>query len=100
MTPPYTMSSPVKATILTLYASGTRRPFASKMHLDTGELTVIRLEGRFGTVPALHLDCFTPHRLFEPRIVDMIGGQLEIHGLERLKDGSWVAQAWRLRLGD
>lgn len=97
---PITISSPVKATILTLYAGGSRRPFASKMHQDTGELTVVRLEGRFGTVPAMHLASFHPHRLFEPRIVDMVAGELEIHGMERLKDGSWVAQAWRLRFGD
>lgn len=92
-------STPVRATILTLYAQGGRRPFAGKVHEHTGELTVVRLEGRFGTVPALELAGHPPKQLFEPRIVGMINGELEVHGLERLADSSWVAQAWRLRIG-
>lgn len=98
--PPLQISHPVKATILMLYCKGGRRPFASKMHEFSGDLTVVRLEGRFGTVPALHLSCFEPKRLFEPRIVDMVAGELEIHGLEKTPEDSWVAQAWRLRFGD
>jgi hypothetical protein len=93
------ISHPAKATILQLYCKGGRRPFASKMHEFTGELTVVRLEGRFGTVPALHLSCSHPQRLFEPRIVDMVAGALEVHGLEKTPEGDWVAQAWRLRIG-
>lgn len=91
------VSTPTPASILQLYCKGGRRPFASKMHEFSGELTVVRLEGRFGTVPALHLACFHPQRLFEPRIVDMISGALEVHGLEKTPEGDWVAQAWRLR---
>lgn len=90
------VSSPIKATILQLYCKGARRPFASKMHEFFGDLTVVRLEGRFGTVPALHLASSKPQRLFEPRIVDMVGGALEIHGMEKTPEGDWVAQAWRL----
>lgn len=97
---PLQISSPVPATITTLYVRGGRHPFASKVHQHTGGLTVVRLEGRFGTVPALHMDSFDPQRLFEPRIVDMVSGELEINGLERTKEGDWVAQAWRLRFGD
>lgn len=97
---PLQISSPVPATITTLYVRGGRHPFASKVHQHTGGLTVVRLDGRFGTVPALHMDSFHPQRLFEPRIVDMVSGELEIHGLERTKEGDWVAQAWRLRFGD
>ena len=91
------ISSPVKATILQLYCKGGRRPFASKMHEFSGDLTVVRLEGRFGTVPALHLASASPQRLFEPRIVDMVAGGLEVHGMEKTPEGDWVAQAWRLR---
>ena len=91
------ISSPTPATILLLYCKGGRRPFASKMHECTGELTVVRLEGRFGTVPALHLAGYSTQRLFEPRITDMVSGALEVHGLERTPEGDWVAQAWRLR---
>lgn len=94
---PLRISSPTQASILQLYCKGGRRPFAGKMHEFTGDLTVVRLEGRFGTVPALHLASFNPQRLFEPRIVDMVSGALEIHGLEKTPDGDWVAQAWRLR---
>lgn len=97
---PLSISSPVKATIRTLYAHGGRRACTGTLHEFTGELTVVRLEGRFGTTPALHLSCFQPQRLFEPRIVDMVSGELEVQGMERTADGSWVAQAWRLRLGD
>lgn len=96
---PTTISFPIKATILMLYCKGGRRPFASKMHECTGELTVVRLEGRFGTVPALHLASYEPQRLFEPRIVDMVSGALEVHGLEKTPEGDWVAQAWRLWFG-
>ena len=42
---PLQISHPVKATILMLYCKGGRRPFASKMHECTGDLTVVRLEG-------------------------------------------------------
>ncbi|CAN7190209.1 hypothetical protein [Acidovorax sp. LjRoot117] len=91
------ISSPTPATILLLYCKGARRPFAGKAHECTGDLTVVRLEGRFGTVPALHLASFTPQRLFEPRIVDMVSGALEVHGLEKTPEGDWVAQAWRLK---
>lgn len=97
---PLHISHPVKATILQLYCKGGRRPFASKMHEFSGDLTVVRLDGRFGTVPALHLSCSSPKRLFEPRIVDMVAGELEVHGMEKTPEGNWVAQAWRLRIGD
>ena len=96
---PLHISTPTQASILQLYCKGGRRPFAGKMHEFTGDLTVVRLEGRFGTVPALHLASFNPQRLFEPRIVDMVSGALEIHGLEKTPEGDWVAQAWRLRFG-
>lgn len=91
-------SSPVRATIRTLYAQGGRRAFAGKLHEHTGDLTVVRLEGRFGTVPALELAGHPAKQLFEPRIVGMVNGELEVHGLERLADSAWVAQAWRLRI--
>lgn len=99
MTPSQT-SSPVDATVLTLYAQGGKRPFASKLHEYTGKLSVVRIEGRFGTVPALHMAGSHPISLFEPRIVDMVHGCFEVHGLERTMDGDWVAQAWRVRFGD
>lgn len=94
---PVRISSPIKATALLLYCRGGKRPFASKMHEFSGDLTVVHLEGRFGTVPAVYLACSQPQRLFEPRIVDMVSGALEIHGLEKTAEGDWVAQAWRLR---
>ena len=94
------VSSSTRATIRTLYAQGGRRACTGTLHEFSGDLTVVRLEGRFGTTPALHLSCLQPKRVFEPRIVDMVAGELEVHGLERSPDGAWVAQAWRLRLGE
>ena len=99
MTPDH-ISSPVNATVLTLYSQGGKRPFAGKLHEYAGKLSVLRIEGRFGTVPALHLAGFQSISLFEPRIVDMVNGCFEVHGLERTTEGDWVAQAWRVRLGD
>lgn len=88
-------SSPLKARIIRNFSAGHWLMATGAIHQDEGPARIVRLEGRFGTVPVLQVDGFRAvHRLYEPRLVDIVGDNLVLLGMEHLKDGAWVAQQW------
>lgn len=79
------------------YTRGHRRMGLGIVHQDHGRMSVVRLEGRYGTVPVLELNGLEKLRhLYEPRIMDMIGDHLIVSGFEKDPDGAWVCQEWWL----
>ena len=87
----------IKVEIVQWYTRGERRIATGSMHEDEGQLTMVRLEARFGTVPVLELRGRQVRHLYEPRIVDMIGGAFVVQGMERTRENAWVAQEWWVR---
>lgn len=89
--------SSIRVEIVEWYTQGIQRIATGRLHEDEGRLTVVRLAARFGTVPVLELQGREVHHLYEPRIVDMIGGAWVVQGLERTRERAWVAQEWWVR---